>query len=686
MNSNWKQNSAPAHRHRRKNTVRGSTAWALLAGSLGLGGCRDSAPDDLIVGVNTTEALVFVKDEAEETLNRSWAEGNLYKISPIAPDGKVTALTSFTGASVSDPCVSFDGTKILFSMRPPGASDRNIFELNADGSGLRQVTSGGGHDFDPLYLPNGKIIFTSSRGGEMDEYNHSPSEHLYSCNADGSNVERISFNQSDDFDPALLPNGRLVYTRWDHFGNFNRFPIFSTNPDGTGTFHEFGPHDRNFFHVQPTGDGRIVAIESTEINGDSGPIALLKPEQGPADPPSSDYDTHWDVLTANVNNDGAPWAYGAFKYPFPLGQNQFVASYTLPAATEEDVDYALYTFSLVQEGAGTPSDPATLSIRDLTFLYNDPSTNEYDAQLIAAHAPPPVIESVVQQGVSSGIFLAQDVFNRGTNDGQEVPQRGVQPIDEIAVIAARPTLRGEANDFSANEFERRALIGFAPVYADGSFKIEVPADTPISFATLDEHDRGIVVKRTHIYVRPGEEFTKCTGCHEDRTLGEPVPTNPNPYAAAQPATDLNLPPDQWTIINYENDIGPVVEAKCAACHFTSYVERADTTFVDGVPQILAVIDTIAPPANLDLTAEPDTVDMDQVFPRGYVNLSGESMDGTPNVVVPPFPRRSIAVDAILGLGDHASTGPHPDPAGPYALTAEEKRSFNLWVLLGAQYK
>ncbi|MFA9565060.1 MAG: TolB family protein, partial [Acidimicrobiales bacterium] len=62
---------------------------------------------------------------------------------------------------------------MVFSMRPPGASDRNIFEINIDGTGLHQVTSGGGHDFDPLYLPDGRIMFTSSRAGEMDEYNHS---------------------------------------------------------------------------------------------------------------------------------------------------------------------------------------------------------------------------------------------------------------------------------------------------------------------------------------------------------------------------------------------------------------------------------------------------------------------------------------------------------------------------------
>jgi hypothetical protein len=633
-----------------------------------LSGCRDSAPGDLIQQENTTAALVFVKTTTSETLNRSQAPGNLFKLSPIAPDGVVTPITNFTGASVSDPAVSFDGTKIMFSMRPAGGSYRNIYEIGADGTGLRQITSGAGDDFDPLYLPDGRVLFTSSRDGEMDEYNHAPSEHLYTCDADGSNAERISFNQSDDFDPELLPDGRIVYTRWEHFGNFNRFPLFVTNPDGTGTFHFFGPHDQNFFHPVPTPDGRVIAIESGSVEEDEGPIAVLKLESGPADPAPEGHAAHWSVLNPQINNDGAPWPYGAFKYPRPLGNNRFVASYTLPAATPGETDYALYTFSLVQHGGPPTPDPATFTVGDVSFLYNDPTTNEFDAQLLAPHPKPPVIASTVDHGVDYGVFLAQDVFNRGTNDGQERPIKGVDRIDSIAVIAAIPTTRGMANDFSANEFERRALIGFAPVQSDGSFRIKVPANTPISFATLDTQGRGFVVKRTHLYVRPGEEFKNCFGCHEDRKAGGPTVTNPNPQAALLPAHDLNIAKTNWMHIDYENDIGPIVAAKCVSCH----------------QPVIVGTDTTAAAGGLDLTSVPDTTMENRIFPRGYVNLSGEADQMTHNVVSVPFPRRSTLIDYVLGLGSHAGLGSHP--AGVDSLTAVEKRRFNLWVLLGAQYK
>jgi hypothetical protein len=282
-----------------------------------------------------------------------------------------------------------------------------------------------------------------------------------------------------------------------------------------------------------------------------------------------------------------------------------------------------------------------------------------------------VIPSSVDYNQDSGIFLSQDVFNRSFSDGQEVPVMGSDPIDEIAVFAARPTVVGEGRGFSANEFEKRALIGFAPVYADGSFKIEVPADTPISFATLDDQRRGFVVKRTWLYVRPGEQFTQCFGCHEDRLAGGPQPTNPTPIAASQPATDLNLDPSQFTIINFENDIQPIVEAKCLTCH---------------VPTIDSLGDTIPAPGDLDLSMTPDStlMDMQGIFPTAYVSLSGESMSMQNQVVVPAFPRRSLLIDYVMELGSRSGQGPHP--AAPYELTPEEEELFNLWVLLGAQYK
>jgi hypothetical protein len=380
-----------------------------------------------------------------------------------------------------------------------------------------------------------------------------------------------------------------------------------------------------------------------------------------------------------VNTDGAPWTYGAFKYPVPIGDNRYVASYTLPAGTEEDTDYALYTFTLQETGSGTEEDPTKIQVSDLTFLYNDPNTNEYDAQLVAAHPKPPVIPDVIDRTKDYGVFTAQDVFNRGTRDGQEVPERGVDDISKIAVIAARPTRVGEANTISANEFEKRALIGFAPVQPDGSFSIKVPADTPISFATLDDHDRGFVVKRTWLSVRPGEVFDNCFGCHEDRAAGTPVPTNPDPMAKSLPPTDLDIDPSQFQVITWEDTIGAIVADKCVSCHQPEPTDpQAPRPTYEGSTFAM-------PAADLDLTDVPVQLMMEnQTFPRGYANLSGESEELENQVVRPAFPRKSVLIDWLLALDSRDGQTPHP--GGANDLTANERELFNLWVMLGAQYR
>ena len=190
------------------------------------------------------------------------------------------------------------------------------------------------------------------------------------------------------------------------------------------------------------------------------------------------------------------------------------------------------------------------------------------------------------------------------------------------------------------------------------------------------------MKRTWLYVRPGETFDRCTGCHEDRGGEEGEVTNPNPIAANIEPTDLVLAPNERRIINYENDLAPIVATKCAGCHYPTY-DTYDVLNPDGTTS--TVTDTIPPPGDLDLTDVLVTTMMDmQTFPQGYLSLSGEAENMDQQVVRPAFPRRSLLIDYVMGLGSRDGMASHPE--GAEALTPEEIELFNLWVLLGAQYK
>ena len=222
--------------------------------------CRDSAPDDLIQQEETTDALVFVKtDGRRDAQSVVGLRQSLQAVADRAGWRGDADHELHRGQHLRTRAVSFDGKKILFSMRPPGGSNRNIYEINADGTGLRQVTSGGGHDFDPLYLPGRPRSCSPARA--TTRWTSTTTRRPSTCTRatwTAATSERISFNQSDDFDPDAAADGRIVYTRWEHFGTMNRFPLFFTNPDGTRHVPRCTARtSRNFFHAAPTPDGRI---------------------------------------------------------------------------------------------------------------------------------------------------------------------------------------------------------------------------------------------------------------------------------------------------------------------------------------------------------------------------------------------------------------------------------------------
>lgn len=605
-------------------------------------GCRGSVPDDLLFDTDQA-SLIFVKTKSASTLNHaSLGESNLFCLTPISPNGRIKQLTNLTEGAVADPEISFDGLKVLFSMRPNPGDRWHIYEMNIDGTQRRQLTYGNDDDFDPTYLPNRKILFTSNRAKFVDEYNRSSAEVMHTMSPDGSNLQRISFNLSDDFDPIVLNNGRVAYTRWEHHGPMNRFPIFTSNPDGCATFVLFGPHQHNFFHPRELTDGNLVAVMSNRVNGDAGALAVLRLGEGHGDPPlPGDYENITRDIVPDDALNGPPFPNGAFKYPFPLPDGRLVVSYAPgPIASDDDADYGLYTIN--RDGTG------------LTLLYNDNSANEFDAVVTMPRPTPPVVPEVIDKRVTTGEFIDLSCYFRQDRDGQEVPKPG--EIKQVMVSEGIPIDPKDRDQIGLTSFERKRILGVAPVYPDGSFKIRVPVDIPLSVNTLDSLGRAIVVKRTWFYIRPGEPMGRCVGCHSPRGKRPP---NPYPTASAMEPTDLNVAIDKREIVAFQNAIAPIIQQKCVSCHSGA-----------------------TPAGSLDLSLTLIGTEGDDRYPLAYHNLISSSRN--PALVVAPFSRRSYLADKLLGVGRAQGQGAHPN--GANALARDEIRKFVNWIDLGAQYR
>jgi len=156
--------------------------------------------------------------------------------------GRITVLLDDALGSVRDPQVHYDGKKILFSYRKGGTDYYNLYEIDADGSGLRRLTDVPFDDIEPTYLPDGGIVFVSSRCKRWVNCWLTQVAVVYQCDGDGRNARILSANIEQDNTPWPMPDGRVLYTRWEYVdrNQLGYHHLWTSNPDGTGISVFFG--------------------------------------------------------------------------------------------------------------------------------------------------------------------------------------------------------------------------------------------------------------------------------------------------------------------------------------------------------------------------------------------------------------------------------------------------------------
>ncbi|MDP2004591.1 MAG: hypothetical protein Q8K45_02855 [Rubrivivax sp.] len=270
-----------------------ATTLALLA-LAACSGSGDSGGGDKLT-VNGDVPLVYVKRATALGMNptdgtNSAPGGDLMlreKSSASATEHNLTARFTAGLGDASDPEVSYDGKKVVFAMRCPASNTAtvdgtaggakactgrwNIWEYDMTAGGLtggsfRRITSTStDDDVDPVYLPaNRGIVFASNRQAKSsrnqalgrayfaaDEYERERVLNLHTMAADGSNIEQITFNQSHDRNPVIRPNGDIMFSRWEHVADRNRFAVFRAKPDGTDMFVLYGAHSPGNSYLHP---------------------------------------------------------------------------------------------------------------------------------------------------------------------------------------------------------------------------------------------------------------------------------------------------------------------------------------------------------------------------------------------------------------------------------------------------
>ena len=529
--------------------------------------------------------------------------GRLLVLDGLGPDAAVRTLAPQDGtpAAFWRPDLSFDATRVLYCMKLTNEPAYHLYEAGIDGSGARQITKGDYNDLDPIYAPDGNIVFSTSRCNQFLRCGDSKFRMfiLARCDRDGKNIYFISANNEADFTPALLPDGRILYTRWEYVDReVNRIQsLWTVNPDGTGSSAYWGNQSRwpdmqlnarpipgtlrTLFHApghHACYDGPLGVIDQTEGMNYPDGVYNLTPHipwaevgKGPADKPyQSDF--------------CAPVCYRAFQTPFPVSKDLFLVSARLGQNTVLSNDPAPGRFNLyLMDYDGN---------MELLFAGGH---NILHAQPVRTRKSPNVITSKVKW---PGKMLAADqkpedglVYSANVYEGTTLPRgmvkalrvmeissvtysdcagwrssmRESEPYRKLGAVPMRASqLPGSpAMSFVYDEGPKRVL-GTVPVESDGSVYFKLPAVRSVFFQLLDEQGRCLQTMRSFTHVMPGE-IRGCVGCHET-SRDAPLPSAASSIAMRRSPSVPTPPPWGDATVSFPRFVQPALDTYCIRCH------------------------------------------------------------------------------------------------------------------------
>ena len=486
-------------------------------------------------------------------------------------DGKLSA------GNVLEPRLSYDGKRIVFSYvecgeqgLPRTVNEKSgdvgyyhLYEVNVDGTGLRQLTRGPYEDLMPTYLPDDGIVFCSTRrrsysrcfGGQFsprwDSYT------LHRIDADGGNLRILSWNDVNEWFPAVSHSGDVLFARWDYIDRdaVTHQNLWGMHPDGANPIAVWGNATRNphcTFQIQPIpGSRKLVFTASAHHSITAGSIVVLDP---------------------NVADDGQQGITRITpEVPFPESESRNIPEYyCAPWPLSEKYFLAAYSpMPLRFEPHANPANALGLYLIDAfgnrELLYRDPKIGSTNPCPLIPRPRPPVVASKLPRqapllpGASThGQMTLADIYE-GLGD---VPRGSITQLRIIQIFPKTTPIANKPRIGVAGEENARAILGTVPVERDGSANFLLPAGKPVLFQALDKNGFAYQTMRSTTYVQPGE-LVSCIGCHERRTM---TPRPRNAIALHRPPSKIDPGTLGGRPFSFVQMVQPVLDRHCVKCH------------------------------------------------------------------------------------------------------------------------
>ncbi len=485
----------------------------------------------------------------------------------VVENGRLKGQKLSNGVYLS-PELSYDGKTIYFAysqgmgenLEWSPQSSFHIFKVNVDGSGLVQLTDGPWNDFDPCVLPNGRIVFISERrGGYLRCGRHCPTYTMFSMSRDGSDITCLSFHETHEWHPSVNNDGMIIYTRWDYVDRDTNIAhhIWNCFPDGRdprslgGNYpvrREGRPWMEMSIRAIPNSH-KYVATAAAHHGNAFGSLVLID-QQIPDDGAMSQLTR----LTPDV--------------PFPEAERHIkpirdCMVYGTAWPLSEDDYLCVYDQNAKNQGIYWID-----RFGNKELIYRDPSIPCMSPIPLRKRSKPPVIPTRTIQTARNTEQAQQKetitVVNVYDSDFEWPVGTIVTALRIIQVLPKTTAPPNKPRIGVADQSNARAVLGTVPVETDGSAYFEAPVGKMIYFQTLDDRGMAIQSMRSGTYVHPGEQMT-CIGCHEPkhRTSSQ---SRTAPLALRRAASKIKSEPDGSNPFNYVRLVQPVLDRNCVSCH------------------------------------------------------------------------------------------------------------------------
>ncbi|MDO5553439.1 MAG: hypothetical protein Q4G68_06720 [Planctomycetia bacterium] len=534
-------------------------------------------------------------------------------VDPAHPEQAEQTIFRDPDGCIYDMNLSYDAKTIFFSYRPKDTQFWNIYKIGIDGNGLTQLTRGNYYDVGACELPDGKIIFVSTRRFGHTVCQPGPASNLFVMDADGANLTCVSMNTLSDFSPQMLPDGRVLFTRWEYVDRdlTYRQSLWTQNPDGSQYQLYFGNTVRDvgsFLQARPlpdSGASRVIATFAPHHGYPHGALGIIDRRFGVEGVKGES----WKYITKEfpvIGDTAFPWSY---RDPYPLADDLFLCAFGSDGPS----------VFMAEEGA-TPGPKYRIWLLDIEgqrrMLYEDkvlscffplpleererplmPVSRVVNSELREVLRPGLTKEQVraerdpswqipeygdLLKGDPVGVVVLTDVYNG--LESEKVERGAIKTIRIMEQIRKSEDLVARAYDqspvMSCGTYYAKRCWGEVPVEQDGSAHFFVPALREVYFQALDAEGREVQRMTSAAQFMPGET-TSCLGCHEPRdTLpGTATGTAARPTAAARKPDTPILPewmqrlPNERTnktldagIVDYVSVVQPVLDRYCVRCH------------------------------------------------------------------------------------------------------------------------